>query len=129
MCSNTFDEPKYTLHFQADAPISLNTLFFVPSQHSEKYGMGRMEPGVSLYSRKVLVESKSPDSKPTWVESTGQPLRSSDFMDTQFMKVRDEMEKDCFFFQGVPFWRCPQFGFLFWLFFVSLKPCANSILC
>jgi hypothetical protein len=34
------------------------------------------------------VESKSPDSKPTWVEATGQPLRSSDFLDSQFMKVR-----------------------------------------
>jgi TNF receptor-associated protein 1 len=29
--------------------------------------MGRMEPGVSLYSRKVLIESKSPDILPDWM--------------------------------------------------------------
>lgn len=29
--------------------------------------MGRMEPGVSLYSRKVLIESKSPDILPEWL--------------------------------------------------------------
>merc|ERR1711966_207003 len=32
----------------------------------EKHGMGRMEPGVSLYSRKVLIEAKSPDILPEW---------------------------------------------------------------
>jgi TNF receptor-associated protein 1 len=65
--ANAFDEPLYTLHFQADAPISLQTLFFVPSQHSEKYGMGRMAPGVDLYSRKVLIESKCKDILPEWL--------------------------------------------------------------
>ncbi|CAM9547706.1 unnamed protein product [Choristocarpus tenellus] len=29
--------------------------------------MGRMEPGVSLYSRKVLIESKCPDILPEWL--------------------------------------------------------------
>eukprot|EP00937_MAST-01D_sp_MAST-1D-sp2_P005985 g5985.t1 len=65
--ANAFDDPMFTLHFQADAPISLNTLFFVPAQHSEKYGMGRMEPGVNLYSRKVLIESKCKDVLPEWL--------------------------------------------------------------
>ena len=35
------------------------------------------------------VQSNAPDSKPTRVEATGKPLSSSDFLDTQFMKVRD----------------------------------------
>lgn len=65
--ANAFDEPMFRLHFQADAPLSLQTLFFVPSQHSEKYGMGRMEPGVNLYSRKVLIESKCKDILPEWL--------------------------------------------------------------
>merc|ERR1719482_1942939 len=29
--------------------------------------MGRMDPGVSLYSRKVLIESKSKDILPEWM--------------------------------------------------------------
>ena len=29
--------------------------------------MGRMNPGVSLYSRRVLIENKSPDILPEWL--------------------------------------------------------------
>lgn len=65
--ANAFDSPKYTLHFAADAPIDLKTLIFFPTLHTEKFGMGRMEPGVSLYSRKVLIETKPPDLLPVWL--------------------------------------------------------------
>jgi HSP90 family molecular chaperone len=65
--AKAFDEPAYTLQFQADAPIALKTLFFAGSQHSEKYGQGRMEAGVSLYCRKVLVEANSKDVLPDWL--------------------------------------------------------------
>lgn len=43
----------HSLHFRTDAPLDLKVLFFVPSFHGEKFGMGRLDPGVSLYSRKV----------------------------------------------------------------------------
>lgn len=65
--ANAIDEPLETLHFRADAPLEVRALLFVPSFHSEKYGMERMEPGVSLYSRKVLIEHKSPDILPDWM--------------------------------------------------------------
>mmetsp|Transcript_29207 Transcript_29207/g.43075 ORF Transcript_29207/g.43075 Transcript_29207/m.43075 type:complete len:724 (-) Transcript_29207:53-2224(-) len=65
--ANAIDEPLDRLHFRADAPLDVKALFYIPSFHSEKYGMGRMEPGVSLYSRKVLIESKSPDILPDWM--------------------------------------------------------------
>jgi TNF receptor-associated protein 1 len=65
--ANAFDTPKYTLHFSADAPIDLKTLLFFPTLHTEKFGMGRMEPSVSLYSRKVLIESKPADLLPSWL--------------------------------------------------------------
>lgn len=61
------DDPLDILHFRADAPLEVQALLFIPSFHSEKYGMDRMEPGVSLYSRKVLIESKSPDIVPDWM--------------------------------------------------------------
>jgi len=61
------DEPLDVLHFRADAPLEVQALLFIPSFHSEKYGMDRMEPGVSLYSRKVLIEPKSPDILPDWM--------------------------------------------------------------
>lgn len=65
--SNAFDKPAFKLHFSTDAPINLNTLLFVPTFHTEKFGQGRMEAGVSLYSRKVLIESKPADLLPDWL--------------------------------------------------------------
>ena len=43
--ANAFDKPKYTLHFSTDAPIDLKALVYFPMLHTEKFGMGRMEPG------------------------------------------------------------------------------------
>lgn len=64
--SHMYDDPLSHIHFRMDAPIDIKALFYIPSFHQEKYGMGRMEPGVSLYCRKVLIESKSPDILPDW---------------------------------------------------------------
>jgi len=61
-----YDEPLSTIHFRVDAPLDLKALFYIPSFHQEKHGMGRMDPGVSLYSRKILIEAKSPDILPEW---------------------------------------------------------------
>ena len=65
--SNGFDEPLTHLHFRTDAPLEIKALFYVPSFHTEKHGMGRMEPGVSLYSRKVMIANKSQDILPEWM--------------------------------------------------------------
>ena len=65
--SAAYDNPVYTLHFHVDAPLALHGLFYFPERHMEKYGMGRMEPGASLYSRKVLIKSKSKDVLPEWL--------------------------------------------------------------
>jgi TNF receptor-associated protein 1 len=46
--ANAFDKPKYVLHFKADAPLDLKALLFFPTLHTEKFGMGRMEPGPLL---------------------------------------------------------------------------------
>ncbi len=64
--SHMYDEPLSKLHFRMDAPIDIKALFYIPSFHQEKYGMGRMDPGVSLYSRKILIEAKSPHILPDW---------------------------------------------------------------
>jgi len=64
--SNMYDEPLSTLHFRVDAPLDIKALFYIPSFHQEKHGMGRMPPGVSLYSRKVLIEAKSSNILPDW---------------------------------------------------------------
>ncbi len=65
--SSSFDTPRYTLHFSTDVPIQIYSIFYVPDSHTEKYGMARMEPGVSLYSRKVLITPKSKLLLPEWL--------------------------------------------------------------
>ena len=65
--TSAYDKPKYTLHFRTDAPLDLKCLFYIPSFHTEKFGLGRIEPGVNLYSRKVLIESKPADLLPDWL--------------------------------------------------------------
>lgn len=65
--SNAYDEPFYRLHFTADAPLSINALLFVPKQNIERFGFGRLEPGVNLYCRKVLIQQHSEGILPEWL--------------------------------------------------------------
>jgi molecular chaperone HtpG len=65
--ANAFDEPHYRLHFSADAPLAINSLLFVPKNNYERFGFGRMEPGINLYSRKVLIQQHSENILPEWL--------------------------------------------------------------
>jgi len=65
--AKAYDKPMYTLHFQTDTPLSLKCLFYVPETHMEKYGMGRQENGVSLFSRKILIQAKCKGLVPEWM--------------------------------------------------------------
>lgn len=82
--ANAFDEPRFWLHFSADAPLAINTLLFVPKENMEGFGFGRMEPGVALYCRKVLIDSQPKNLLPDWlrflrgvVDSADLPLNIS----------------------------------------------------
>jgi molecular chaperone HtpG len=61
------DEPRLRLHFSADAPLSINALLFVPKSNTEKLGLARLEAGVALYCRKVLIDAKPKDLLPEWL--------------------------------------------------------------
>ena len=65
--SHAYDEPRLRLHFSADAPLQINALLFVPKDNSEKFGMARLEPAVSLYCRKILIDAKPKDLLPEWL--------------------------------------------------------------
>jgi len=65
--SKAYDAPQYTLHFQTDMPLNLRSIFYIPETHMEKYGMGRQEVGVSLFSRKVLIQAKCKGLVPDWL--------------------------------------------------------------
>ncbi len=65
--AHAFDEPRLRLHFSADAPLAINALLFVPKENTEKLGLSRLEPSVSLYCRKVLIDAKPKDILPEWL--------------------------------------------------------------
>ena len=65
--AHAIDEPRLRLHFSSDAPIAINALLFVPKENTEKLGLSRLEPGVSLYCRKVLIDQKPKDILPEWL--------------------------------------------------------------
>lgn len=81
---HAFDEPRFWMHFSADAPLAINALLFVPGENTERFGFGRMEPAVSLYCRKILIERKPEGLLPEWlrflkgvVDSADLPLNIS----------------------------------------------------
>ncbi len=65
--AHAYDEPRLRLHFSADAPLSINALLFVPRENTEKLGLARLEPAVSLYCRKVMIDAKPKDLLPEWL--------------------------------------------------------------
>ncbi len=82
--ANAFDDPRHTLHFAADAPLAINALLFTPKENIERFGFGRMEPGVALYCKKVLIDDKPEGLLPEWlrflrgvVDSADLPLNIS----------------------------------------------------
>ena len=101
--ANAFDDPMLRLNFRTDAPIELKSLFFIGSSHMEKHGFARLEPGVSLYSRKVLIERNSKHVLPDWmrfvkgvVDSEDLPLSLSreTMQDSQMLsKIRDVLTR------------------------------------
>jgi molecular chaperone HtpG len=65
--AHAYDEPRLRLHFSADAPLAINALLFVPKENTEKLGLSRLEPAVSLYCRKVMIDAKPKDILPEWL--------------------------------------------------------------
>jgi len=65
--TNSFMDPVYRLHLSSDAPIQLNALFFIPSDNPERFGFGRLDPGVNLYSRKVLIQQQAKEILPEYL--------------------------------------------------------------
>jgi len=61
------EKPLYRLHFTSDAPLSIQSLLFVPARNFESMGLGRVDSDVHLYCRKVLIQSKAKGLFPEWL--------------------------------------------------------------
>eukprot|EP01059_Diplonema_ambulator_P025494 TRINITY_DN42559_c0_g1_i1.p1 TRINITY_DN42559_c0_g1~~TRINITY_DN42559_c0_g1_i1.p1 ORF type:complete len:706 (+),score=341.75 TRINITY_DN42559_c0_g1_i1:43-2118(+) len=56
--ANAYDKPRFKMHYSIDCPLNINALMYVPMSHTERMNLQRMEPGLSLYCRKVLIQAK-----------------------------------------------------------------------
>ena len=61
------EKPLSRLHFTADAPLSIQSVLFVPPKNFEEVGMARGECEVHLYCKRVLIQSKPKGLLPEWL--------------------------------------------------------------
>ncbi|XP_038106204.1 heat shock protein 75 kDa, mitochondrial [Culex quinquefasciatus] len=65
---NTFDTPRFTLHYKTDVPLSIRALLYFPEGKPGLFEMSRdSDVGVALYTRKVLIQSKTENLLPKWL--------------------------------------------------------------
>ena len=64
---NTQEEPETWLHLQSDAPVQFHALLYVPKTSFALMGLMKEEPGVDLYSRKVLIQKGSKEVMPEYL--------------------------------------------------------------
>ncbi|XP_008560267.1 heat shock protein 75 kDa, mitochondrial [Microplitis demolitor] len=66
--SNSFDAPRFILHYTADVPLSIRALLYFPDDKPGLFEMSRdTSVGVALYSRKILIKSKADNLLPKWL--------------------------------------------------------------
>lgn len=81
---NANEDPETYLHLSSDAPVQFNTIMYIPNSNPEIYGWVKTDPGIDLYSRKILIQKGSRDLLPEYfrfikgvVDSEDMPLNIS----------------------------------------------------
>jgi TNF receptor-associated protein 1 len=64
---NTQEEPETYLHLSSDAPVQFTAVLFVPKTSFELLGLMKTEPGVDLYSKKILIQKGAKDIMPEYL--------------------------------------------------------------
>jgi len=65
---NSYDKPRFILHYKTDVPLSVQALLFFPESKPGLFEMSHeMDMGVSLYTRRVLIKSKADNILPKWL--------------------------------------------------------------
>ncbi len=61
---NTSEEPETYIHLSSDAPVQFNSILYFPKSNFEIYGIAKKDPGIDLYSNKVLIDKGCKDIIP-----------------------------------------------------------------
>lgn len=66
--ANSYDIPRFTLHYSTDVPLSIRALLYFPEGKPGLFEMSRdTDIGVALYSRKILIKSRAENILPKWL--------------------------------------------------------------
>lgn len=75
---NTQEEPETYLHLSSDAPVQFNAILYIPKTSIEQFGLFKIEPGVDLFSRKVLIQKGNKDIMPDYLRFVKGVIDSED---------------------------------------------------
>jgi HSP90 family molecular chaperone len=100
---NANEDCETYLHLSSDAPVQFNSIMYVPKNNSEIYGWVKSDPGIDLYSKKVLISKHCRDLIPEYfrfmkgvVDSEDIPLnisRETIQSDLKVSKIRKHVLK------------------------------------
>ncbi|MBK8035125.1 MAG: molecular chaperone HtpG [Chloroflexi bacterium] len=76
----TFDweKPVHHIHMRADVPLQFYALLYVPAGSEANPLMGRREPGLKLYARKVLIQDNTTELLPDYLNFVAGVVDSED---------------------------------------------------
>ncbi|GBE60259.1 heat shock protein [Babesia ovata] len=63
----SWGEPMYKISFHSDAPLSIKSLFYIPEDAPSRLFQSSAEVGVSLHSRKILIQKSADAIIPKWL--------------------------------------------------------------
>ena len=61
------EAPLETIHMNVDAPVQFSALVFVPQKSDEFLGFSKLERGLDLYVRRVLIAKDAPELLPEYL--------------------------------------------------------------
>lgn len=65
---NSFDTPRFILHYKADVPLNICALLYIPEGKPGLFDLSRDgDQGLALYTRKILIQSKTDQLLPKWL--------------------------------------------------------------
>jgi TNF receptor-associated protein 1 len=66
--ANSFDVPRFKIHFKTDVPVSIRAVLYFPEGKPGLFEMSRdSDTGIALYTRKILIQSKTELMLPKWL--------------------------------------------------------------
>ncbi|MCP5051124.1 MAG: molecular chaperone HtpG [bacterium] len=75
---NANEDPETYLHLSSDAPVQFHSIMYIPKANSEIYGWVKSDPGIDIYSKKVLIQKGSKELLPEYFRFIKGVLDSED---------------------------------------------------